>query len=145
MKPSTIQGSNHVTHFLMTDIKHEVDEGEQPYAYELLSTLKPICLHGIIHACSRLILVEPSTQASRKRPQVWLETKLSEMLERERARKSPNAISGCSSMEKLVVLTQDRNDASTMLWDVIEGVVLVLEYGRTLQNFRFRRASINHA
>ncbi|MNP72593.1 hypothetical protein D3C76_1691800 [compost metagenome] len=79
----------------MTDIKHEVDESELPPAYELLSTLKPICLHGIIHTCSRLILVEPSTQASRKRPQLWMESKQHEMLESKCSRKSPNAGTVC--------------------------------------------------
>ncbi|MNE72950.1 hypothetical protein D3C81_1569020 [compost metagenome] len=94
-KPVTTQGGSHVVHLLMTDIKHEVDESEQPSTYELLSTLKPICLHGVVHACSRLILVEPSTQASRKRPQVWVKPKQCEMFERKRPRKSPYAITVC--------------------------------------------------
>jgi hypothetical protein len=129
----------------MKDIKHEFDESELPPTYELLSTLKPICLQGIIHACSRLILVEPSTQASRKRPQVWVESKQCEMLERKRPCKSPDAITVCSPMEKLVVLTQDRNDASTMLWDFAKGALMVLKYERTLQNLWLTKAPINHA
>jgi hypothetical protein len=129
----------------MTDIKHELDESELLPAYELSSTLKPICLHGIIHACSRLILVEPSTQASRKRPQVWVESKQREMLESKCSRKSPKAGTVCSPMENLVVLAQDRHDASTMLWDFAKGALMVLKYERTLQNLWLTKAPINHA
>jgi hypothetical protein len=74
---------------------------------------------------------------------VWLESKLSEMLDSKRPRKSTNVIKVCSPMERLVVLTQDSNDASTMLWDFAKGVRMVLKYERTLQSFRLRRTPIN--
>jgi len=67
------------------------------------------------------------------------------MLECKRPRKSPDAITGCSLMEKLVVLTHDRNDASTMFWDFAKGALMVLKYERTIQNFWLIKAPINGA
>ncbi|MSU96785.1 hypothetical protein EB795_23175 [Pseudomonas mandelii] len=66
---------------------------------------------------------------------MWVEYKQREMLESKRPRKSPYAITVCWPMEKLVVQTQDRNDASTMLWDFAKSALMVLKYQRTLQNF----------
>lgn len=76
---------------------------------------------------------------------MWMKSKQCEMLERKRPRKSPYAITGWSPMEKLVVLTHDRNDTSTMLWDFAKGALMVLKYERTLQNFWLTKAPINHA
>jgi hypothetical protein len=90
----------------MTDIKHEVDERKLPSTYELLSTLKSIFTQWLIHGDSRLILVYPAAQASRKWSQVWMHTKQHEMLESKRPRKSPDAITVYWPREKLVVLTQ---------------------------------------
>ncbi|WP_157213250.1 hypothetical protein [Pseudomonas sp. GM55] len=67
------------------------------------------------------------------------------MLERKRPRKSPYAITGCSPMEKLVVHTQDRHDASTMLWDFAKGALMVLKYEHTFQNLWLTNDPINHA
>jgi hypothetical protein len=66
---------------------------------------------------------------------VWLESKLSEMLKSKSSCKCPDAITLCSPVEKLVVLTQGRNDAPTLLGDTTEGTLMVLKYECPIQNF----------
>jgi hypothetical protein len=48
-------------------------------------------------------------------------------------------------MEKLVVLTQGRDDASTKLRDFTKGALMVLKSECALQRFWLRRIPINQA